>query len=398
MSFENPSQIIQSWGLTKNFAAGPTTVDKLVPPTYGKIRTPFVQTWREESLGSALEWNNSNPFSYYLPESLRVISSMFLQIKCPAISGSNFKPYAGIYAVKSIRLLSAGQEVYTVDVTAFLRDYCESLSDEELESFGRIYLGHTPTPSATARTFLVPIPLPNSAYMQRHGHNTRGSGVWPCFTAQNRLELQIQMQQNTYVSLGENVPATLVGKCSMLMHQVDMAPSDVLRYSDLRGVYSLINRRFTQLTSGWQNVGANTPVIFNHHQPVGCVTEIFISAIATGTAQALRQVTTQILPSKFKVIADSVTQKDLNTPEKVQMELYSNGFTQNSAFKNCGRLCFASHAAESTHHYSGGYNMQTASTITFEFEFAEGVDYKLYAVQLQRVSIDSLGLIRASLE
>ena len=40
--------------------------------------------------------------------------------------------------------------------------------------------------------------------------------------------------------------------------------------------------------------------------------------------------------------------------------------------------------------------MQTASTITFEF--AEGVDYKLYAVQLQRVSIDSLGLIRASLE
>ena len=357
MSFENPSQIIQSWGLTKNFAAGPTTVDKLVPPTYGKIRTPFVQTWREESLGTNLDWNNANAFSYYLPESLRVISSMFLQIKCPAISGNNFKPYAGIYAVKSIRLLSAGQEVYTVDVTAFLRDYCESLSDEELESFGRIYLGHTPTPSATARTFLVPIPLPNSAYMQRHGHNTRGSGVWPCFTAQNRLELQISMNQSTYVSLGENVPATLVGKCSMLMHQVDMAPSDVLRYSDLRGVYSLINRRFTQLTSGWQPGEANTPVIFNHHQPVGCVTEIFISAIATGTAEALRQVTTQVLPIKFKVIADSVTQKDLNTPEKVQMELYSNGFTQNSAFKNCGRLCFASHAAESTHHYSGGYNM-----------------------------------------
>ena len=132
MSFENPSQIIQSWGLTKNFAAGPTTVDKLVPPTYGKIRTPFVQTWREESLGTNLDWNNANAFSYYLPESLRVISSMFLQIKCPAISGNNFKPYAGIYAVKSIRLLSAGQEVYTVDVTAFLRDYCESLSDEEL--------------------------------------------------------------------------------------------------------------------------------------------------------------------------------------------------------------------------------------------------------------------------
>ena len=399
MSFENPSQIIQSWGLTKNFAAGPTTVDKLVPPTYGKIRTPFVQTWREESLGTALDWGNSSPFSYYLPESLRVISSMFLQIKCPAIAGTanNFKPYAGLYAVRAIRLLSAGQEVYTCDMQAFLRDYCESLSDEELESFGRIYLGHR-AGAATACTFLIPIPLPNSGYLQRHGHNTRGSGVWPCFTAQNRLEIQIQMNDNTFVSAGEAVPGSIAGACSMLMHQVDMAAADVLRYSDLRGVYSLINRRFTELTSGWQTIGANNLVKFNQHQPVGCVTEILVCAVATGVDEAQREVLAQVLPSKIKVIADSVTQKDLNTPEKVQMELYSNGFTQNSVFKNAGRLCFASHCAESTHHYSGGYNMQTASTVSFEFEFAEGVDYRIYAVQLQRVSIDSLGLIRASLE
>ena len=36
--------------------------------------------------------------------------------------------------------------------------------------------------------------------------------------------------------------------------------------------------------------------------------------------------------------------------------------------------------------------------VSFEFKFGQGVDYRLYAVQLQRVSIDSLGLIRASLE
>ena len=398
MSFENPSQIIRSWGLTKNFAAGPTTVDKLVPPTYGKIRTPFCQTWREEKLGNSLDWNNTQGFSYYLPESLRVISSMFLQIECPSISGHNFKPYPGLYAVKTVRLLSAGQEIYTCDVQAFLRDYCESLSDEELDSFGRIYLGHTNSPSATARVLLIPVLLPNSAYMQRHGHNTRGSGIWPCFTAQNRLEIQIIMNPETFVSLGENVPASIAGKCSMLMHQVDMSAADVLRYSDLRGSYSLINRRFTELTSKWETVSANTPVILSHQQPVGCVTEVFITAIATGATDPIKQVTAQVLPTKFKVIADSVTQKDLNTPQKVQMELYSNGFTQNSIFHNCGRLCFASHAAESTHHYSGGYNMQLASTVQFEFEFGENTDYRVYAVQLQRVSIDSLGLIRASLE
>ena len=397
MSFETPPQIIRSWGLTKNFAAGPTTVDKLVPPTYGKIRTPFVQTWREEKLSQNLDWGSQN-FSYYLPESLRVISSMFLEVDIPAISGHNFKPYPGLYVIKTVRLLSAGQEIYTVDVPAFLRDYCESLSDEELESFGRIYLGHTETPSDTTRKVMIPILLPQSAYMQRHGANTRGSGIWPCFTAQNRLEIQITMNSSKYVSLGSNVPVSIGGKCSIMMHQVDMAAADVLRYSDLRGTYSLINRRFTELTSGWQTASGNTPVVFTHSQPVGCVTEVFLLAVNTGTAVEQRELLAQVLPISFKVVADSVCQKDLNTPQKVQMELWANGFTQNSKFKNCARLCFASHAAESTHVYSGGYNMQMASNVSFEFTFEGGTDYRLYAVQLQRVSIDSLGLIRASLE
>ena len=249
MSFENPSQIIQSWGLASSYANGPITKDNLVPATYGKVRTTFVQTWREENVGTNLDWANPQPFSYYLPESLRVISSMFLQIKCPAISGNNFKPYAGLYAVRSIRILSAGQEVYTCDMQAFLRDYCESLSDEELESFGRIYLGHTETPSDKARTFLIPIPLANSAYLQRNGHNVRGGGIWPCFTGQNRLEIQISLNANKYVSTGEAVPGSIAGVCSMLMHQVDMTAADLLRYADLRGSYALIGRRFTELTS-----------------------------------------------------------------------------------------------------------------------------------------------------
>ena len=107
MSFENPQQIIRSWGLTKTFATGPVTVDRLVPPTYGKTRTNFVKTWRTETLGTRLDWGVQN-FSYYLPESLRVVSNMYLRIQLPTISGSNFKPYPGLYAVKTVRLLSAG--------------------------------------------------------------------------------------------------------------------------------------------------------------------------------------------------------------------------------------------------------------------------------------------------
>lgn len=397
MSFENPSQIIRSWGLTKNFAAGPTTVDKLVPPTFGKTRTNFVQTWREETLSANLNWGSSN-FSYYLPESLRVVSSIFLRIQAPVIGGGYYKPYAGLYAIKAIRLLSAGQEVYQCQFDQFIRDYCESLSDEELAVFGRIYLGHT-SQSTAAREFILPILLPNSAYMQRHGHNTRGSGIWPCYTAANRLEVQITMAAaGDVVTDPSNVSPSISGACTIMMHQVDMAQADVLRYSDLRGSYALVNRRITELTSGWQAAGAGVEITFTNAQPVGCVTEVYLCAVPTGTAEAQRQVATQVAPISFKVVADSVTQKDLNTASKVQMELFSNGFVGNSTFNSPGRLCFATHAAEGTHHFSGGYNMQLASNVQFIFKFASGVDYKLYAIQLQRVSIDSLGLIRASLE
>ena len=113
MSFENPENIIRSWNVQSNFAAGPVVADRLVPPQYGRIRTPFVQTWREEAVSSTLDWGANN-FSIYLPESLRVVSSMYLRIQLP-VANSAYKDYPGLYAIKTIRLLSAGQEVYTCD-------------------------------------------------------------------------------------------------------------------------------------------------------------------------------------------------------------------------------------------------------------------------------------------
>jgi len=98
------------------------------------------------------------------------------------------------------------------------------------------------------------------------------------------------------------------------------------------------------------------------------------------------------------VIADSITQKDLNNSDKINMELYNNGFAANSTFASTCRVCFSSHAAVNTHHYSVGYNMQNASQVSFEFKFAVAVDYRLYAVQLQRVSINSLGRVKAGFE
>ena len=105
-----------------------------------------------------------------------------------------------------------------------------------------------------------------------------------------------------------------------------------------------------------------------------------------------------VRPVKLKVTADSIVQKDLDSAEKIAIELYENGFDTNSHFPQCARLCFAAHCCNNSYAYTGGYNQQIASTIQYDFEFAQAVKYKLVAVQLQRVRIDALGRMSAKLD
>ena len=169
-------------------------------------------------------------------------------------------------------------------------------------------------------------------------------------------------------------------------------------YADLRGAYSIINRRFTELTSGWTNYAvANAVEHYNQYQPQGTVTEVMFIAVAEN-ADNTRHEKAYLLPTSLKVTVDSIVVKDLDTPEKVKAELWMNGFVPNSVFPSPGRLCFAAHASESDHLFSGGYNMQLASNVDFAFTFATAVDYRIVASQIQRVSIDALGKIRARLE
>ena len=174
MSFENPAQIIRSWALQGAFSSGAIVQDKLVPRKFARIRTPFINTWRSSAAGSQLDWDTQS-FSYYLPESLRVVSSIFLEIPLPGLAGGAYKKIPGFYAVKTLRFLSAGQEAYHVEVGQYLRDYVESCTCEEADRFVKTYLGYTTDAgTTTARTLHIPILLPNSAYMSRSGRDVRG--------------------------------------------------------------------------------------------------------------------------------------------------------------------------------------------------------------------------------
>ena len=396
MSYENPENIIRSWNVQTNFATGPVTADQLVPPQYSRIRTPFLLTWREEACNSTLNWDSKN-FSIYLPESLRVVNDIFLRIKLPALASTTYKKYPGLFAIKTIRLLSQGQEVYSCDYMQHMADHLQQYSEEELKDFAKVYLGGEDVLSKDARDVMLPILIPNSPFILREPRDLRGHGVFPCYLGTNRLEIQITLNEAKYMGVDASVvPGSISGLCSLMYNEVKMTGPDLMNFSDHRGKYSIINRRFTELTSGWQSYTSGVKT-WNINQPQGVVTEVQLIAVAED-ADPSRHGFTYIKPVTFKVTADSIVQKDLDTQTKVDYELWVNGFVQkNEDFPSPGRLCFAAHCAENSHVYTGGYNQQLASTIQYDFSFAAACRFKLIAVQLQRVRIDSTGRITATL-
>ena len=128
------------------------------------------------------------------------------------------------------------------------------------------------------------------------------------------------------------------------------------------------------------------------------MTELFCLAVPTGTNAEDRSFKTQVHANFFQITSDSVVQKSLDTPEKVQLELWQNGFIGNSLVNSPSRLCFAAHCAEAENLYSGAYNMAHSSNITVETRFDEAVDMRIFAVQLQRIVIDADGNLKSSLD
>ena len=348
--------------------------------------------------GGSREFHSRLGFQEFQHLSPRVPSG-YWQYQLP-VANATYKDYPGLYAIKSIRLLSAGQEVYTCDFFQHMVDHLQQMRDEEVKDFATAYLGfESGSLSTAARNVMLPILLFNSQYLMRSGRDNRGHGVLPCYLGQNRLEIQITLNESKYMltDTTSTVP-TISNQCSLMYHEVKMTPANLLSFSDARGKYSVVTRRFTELTSGWQHyANTNTKATWNINQPQGIITEVQLIAVADEADDA-KHTQAYIRPSKFKIIADSVVQKDLDNKNKVDAELWVNGFVQNTDFPQPGRLCFAAHAAENNHTYSGGYNMQLASTITYEFEFAVACRYKIVAIQLQRVRIDQVGRVSASLE
>ena len=396
---ENPRNVIRSWNLQTNFATGPVIKDNLVPPSYGRIRTPHICTWREFPCENTLNWD-SQEYSFFLPQSLRVIKNLYLKIRLPVVSSGNYRRHCGLYAMRSLRLLSGGQEVYSCDPQRYFVDYMESLTNDGVRQCGQTFFGDKDVPDGAERNIYIPILLPNSCFKGRQG-DRRGLGVFPAYLGKNQLELAITLNTGDYVTEpNADASGSIVGRCSICAHVCEMTSNNNLKYSDSRGGYSIVNRRFTELTNGWQQIvgsAIGAEQVLRNIAPQGTVTEIFIHAVAEQADEEDRSAYEIIKPSQMRITADSIVQKNLADSDKIEIELWEQNFNHPTQFPSPGRLCLAATCADNTHVFSGGYVMTLASNIDLHYTLP-ACRYRIYAIQLQRVRIDPSGTMRAYLE
>ena len=395
---ENPEEIKRSWQLQGAWATGPKVINKLVPPTFSRIAVPFVQTWREQA-EPTLDWGAQN-HAITIPEGVRCISAAYLKINLPS---AEYKAYPGLYAIDTFRLRSAGQQVYSCDAAQFYSDHCESLLEQKLKGFAEIYLGGAAeSTQPEERVVKLPLFLPNSTYMRRSSMSTGGHGVMGTFTGTNRIELNLTLNQANFLSkqVGVNDPGSILGRCSIMYHVVEVPNEQRRKYEDHRGYFNTVIRRFTQLSSGWTHYpNPGTLVIDSLSQPNGCVTEVMLLAVPHAASAAERRRHNYIKATHFEVVADMITQKLLDSKSKISTELFTNGFNPPANFDSPARLCFANHCStDSTSIYLGGYDMSAATTVQFRFKFDEACDYRLVAVQYANCKIDSSGILTSTLE
>jgi len=396
MSSENPQQIVRSWALSSGWRTGPRVDQRLTPEVFTSIATNFVQCWRETNV-PGLDWDAKN-FQIVIPESIRILSAAYLQIE---ITGK-MKAYPGLYCIDQFLLRSAGQEVYRCNYSDFLVDYMESLSPQAADTFANTYLGgKTASQNSETKVLKLPLLLPNSAYLRRKANSAHGNGVLGTQFGNQKLTMEISLRSNLFPTntAGDNDVASIAGKCSIMYHTVEVQPGVEKSFSDVRGVYNVICRRFTDLTQWTHYPNANQKVVLNNIAPVGCVTELMFLAVPHAAASD-RRCHNYIRANFLSISHDYVVQKELDTPNKIGSELWANGFiAPNDDFTSPARLCFAAHCSEDmTKRYMGGYVCDHATNLQVTFSFPSECDYKIVSIAYSNCKIGPDGTMTSTLD
>ena len=332
---------------------------------------------------------------------------MFLRVELPE-NANKWLSNIGQHIVKSIKIKSGGRTpIFYDDYRLYIQDYLSSLSNEAHAAFTKAYLGGyqaAGAETAGARTVYIPILLPNSHFLHREHRNSKaGSGVLPCNFENNKLEICVSLHPATYPLVDGGTADSLVGNLRWCIREVQMNEANMVRYESARGSFSQITRQFTTVHGdNYRFVESASEekteeIIFQRMS--GTVTELLVFAVpVSNEAEEVKYLDTQVRPKSVQLWVDSILVREYKTADFLTLELYKQGFIENSVAQTVTRVCFGSHV--SSRQFTGGFNMANCSNVRLKVTWPAGqnVKYQVRCSRLENLQIDSTGTLRSSLE
>ena len=398
---ENTQMITDSYSAQAQFQGGPAVADLLAPSAWSRTRTPFVSTWREVPVSAELNWG-STFFGVDMPESLRVVQSAYLRVRLPAttVATQTYKALVGALACGRQILKSAGNTVTDEEFSIVFADCLASFSEHKYATIANTLFGGTAA-FAGAKDIYIPIfVLPNSSWAQRSDFH-RGLGALPCQTGSNRLRIEFSMAAaDSIVNTGD--APSISNRCSIIYREAHLGSTALENaYADMRGQYSLITRRFTDISGDWTSLDASTTTYTDIvlPSPQGCVTEMIIYAIpAPASGLAKNRALYDVRKMDYAELrCDSVTVMKLDSQQFSDLNNAVNGFVFNGSQQQPTRFIFAPNSSQYASAYSGGFDFSNVSQVVLRLRSSVSVIFKVVVVNLATVKMDSSGVMRSYL-
>ena len=398
---EDPTAYLESLPFSNHWAVGPVNRDSLQASAYSRVRQPYIGRFRSVPAPNTFTIGTRNA-TYVLPESLQTVLGLYLRVDlaqlpapAPGVPQANYRKIPGMRVLRSVRILSAGQQVMECDMRDVLTDYLTNLEEQTYESFCDTHLGGR-TETSTARTILIPVPIWNSAIFSRSALGHLGALPANGFGA-NQLELQFDFGSADSLT-DDNSDAPAFTKVQFEIYEAMMDSAAQRSYANQNGKYSLISRAFRRLSNQDQlAVAANTEVSINCNAPGGAYEEIIIAAIKYGADITQIDQFDYVRPSEMALVCDSRNVRTLDDAQ-ARLEQFANGFTSTADINTPIRFCLGTHTrAYGANSYSGAFSFDAVSDVTIKLKFAERVYVRILGICKARYTISANGEVTQSL-
>ena len=403
---EDPTLFLESLPYSSQWNVGPVNRDNLAATAYARVRQPYIARFRTIPLPASAVIGAKN-VSILLPESLQVMLSCYLRIELAPCTGSaTYRKFVGARILRDVRILSAGQQVMSCDFRDVMVDYLTNLERSAYESFVDTHLGGRATEHAAARTILLPIPLWNSAIFAR-SHTGHLGAIPAAGFSNNRLEFILDFADARDLTVDHSA-APAFTSITMEIHEALMPSSAMRAYARQNGNYSLISRAMRRLgTTDNQlyteaQAAAEAVVTFECASPAGSFEEIIIMAVRKDAAinlLASHNVDLFVFekPTSMSLVCDSRNVRVLDKA-KAELEMYSNGFTNNEDIVVPIRFCLGSHTrAYGSSSYCGAFAFDAISNVQVQLSFDHACFVRILGICKARYSITTTGEVRQSL-